>query len=191
MIASIIKTNNFDLLDSLKLHLTQESMKFLIRILFNIEKYNQTQYLREDFRLNEEETEKLCDWLVRNKTIVKKQYTNQIIPNMELYQHESVSLIYYYYNWGFQKYFDLIKKSKNQADKWIEKDEEKLHQQGRNKIDYFLEIFHYLNRVNKIDEFKKLGEKIKSEIILKPDELKQLNSVISSIGSYNISYISI
>jgi hypothetical protein len=176
MIVSLVKTDNIPMLSKLKLHITQNGIKFLIRILFDIETYNGKSYLREDFKLTDGEREKIFNWILMNKQIIKPNYTNQIVPNRELFEHESVSLIYYYYDWGFDKYFELIKKSKNQADKWIVVDGVNSHQIGRNRVDYFSEIFNYLKENKMEEELKDLKGKIKQNMILKKNELETLNS---------------
>lgn len=187
MITSLVKTDNIDLMNSLKISFSKDQMKFLIRILFNMESYNQTPYLREDFRLDDSEREKLCDWLVKNRTKVRKNYGNQIIPNMDIYQHESVSLIYYYFNWGFQNYFNLVKRTRNQADKWSKIDGQDFHQQGRNHVDYFSEIFNYLSHTKKKEELDELVDKIKSNIVLNQGEMKMIQGISSGNSRFYIS----
>jgi hypothetical protein len=118
-----------------------------------------------------------------NKQIIKPNYTNQIVTDRELFEHESVSLIYYYYDWGFDKYFELIKKSKNQSDKWKVVDGINSHQLSRNRVDYFSEIFNYLNKNKMVEEFNDLRDKIKQNMILKKNELETLNS-----SSYHLPF---
>jgi hypothetical protein len=174
MIVSLVKTNNIDKLNELNLSFSQENILMFIRILFNLESYNSTPYLREDFRLNDSEREKLCDWLVKNKNIIGKNYKNEIVDDMETYQQYALSFIYYYYNWGFQNYFNLVKKFKRQKDEWIEINNKSYHRTEINRINLFSEIFNYLYINKDKPTYDELNQKIKTEMVLKNYEIKQL-----------------
>lgn len=137
--------------------------------------YNNKPYLREDFRLSEKEREKLCEWFLQNKNIVRTNYGNELVNDMNMFQHSAVSLIYYYYyDWGFQNYFKLVKNFKNQKDEWITTDGFQYKKDGINRIDLFREIFNYLFKIKDKTSYDELVSNIKNSMILKQYELKQL-----------------
>jgi hypothetical protein len=139
-----------------------------------LEKYNSTPYIREDFKLTKEEMELFFNWLISNKDKIDKNYSNEIVDDIDSYRQSALGLIYYYYDWGFQNYFNLAKKFKGQKDKWELVDGVNSHRQEMNRIDFFKEIFNYQFHQKDEDGFTKLSNKIKSEMILKKGELKQL-----------------
>jgi hypothetical protein len=103
------------------------------------------------------------------KSILKNHNIKEDEPNY-------IFLKNFYYDWGFDKYFELIKKSKNQSDKWAVVDGVNSHQERKNRVDYFSEIFNYLNKNNMKEELKGLKDKIKQSMILNKNELETLNS---------------
>jgi hypothetical protein len=180
-ISSLIKTNNIEKLNKLNISLNINSVKKLIRIFLDIKKYNGNSYLTEEFKLNSKEFEIFSQWLIQSRKSFKLEAINYIATDLDLIQHSAVGLLYYYHDWGFQMYFNLVKKSKNIKRKLLD-DGNYLYES--NKIMYFEEILHYMSVEGMVTELDEMKNKIKDGIVLTNKELEKLNSSFLHISLF-------
>lgn len=190
MIFALCKIGKYNEIGKLNIHWTPEFTGKVIRQALNNFTYNGKSYVHESFLLEEKERVKLFEYLLMNiKDIIKPGISNLIINDIELMRHEVFSLVYYLYDWGFNRYCDLVKNSENvYEEKWevIDGKNSVLHTSIR--AQYFTHIFNYLNREKSkrenIEEIKNLIDKIMSWKMTKT-ELKYTEHFLVYLFYYN------
>lgn len=157
-------------------------------------KYNSRTYVTKDFWLTDKERENLFTWLNSNfdETELRSNISNYIIDK-SVARHESFSLIYYVYGWGFDRYFKVIENVKPLKDDVWTKDPEKespynsIVEKSRKRPKYFEHIFSYLNTLGKLDEVVELVDKILNMKDLRKYEVDSLLNVMTSHTGYSDS----
>ncbi|CAG7580844.1 MAG: hypothetical protein SLAVMIC_00576 [uncultured marine phage] len=141
MIFTLAKTGHFDEIPNMKGYWDTESYGRVIRAALDVWGDN-TQYLEDDefvetgkswkpkeknknrksttvtnihpdFKLNEEEKEKLFETLLQK---IPVESSRQGTEGYEMVRHRTFSLLYYLYDWGFERYMNIVKNLKNNWD---------------------------------------------------------------------------
>ena len=157
MINILCKLGKYSEISEMNLHWSQEFLGKLIRsaldhVAEGMYTHNGETIIHDDYKLTEGERRKLFEWLLTNVKVSKK-YSN-VEEDIELSRHHVFSLVYYLYDWGFDKYLDLVKRTKNNY-----------HEQGKYttcRIKLLDHVLSYLAKSNRWNEFKDLVEEVLS-----------------------------
>lgn len=182
LIFSLLKTNNIDKIGDMNISWSLNFTGKVIRIALDKVDYNGRSYIYENFKPTDDERKRFFEYLNINiKDSLIHDVINQKFPNWELEKHKVFSLVYYLYDWGFDKYFSLVENAKNvYSDKWekINGKDYVTHQVIR--INYFDHIFSYLIQEKRVDDIKIIIDKIMAWEMTKTEKKKTM---------YYISYI--
>lgn len=187
MIFTLVKLGKYEDIGKLDISWSDEFTGKIIGQAMDMYKHNGKSYVYDNFLPNESEQEKLFTYLLAN--IKEKVYyrVSNVKVDIDMIRHKVFSLIYYLYDWGFNKYFDLVSKTKNvYKEKWDKVGETSYVEYEACRIDYFKHIFDYLSRKKEIDKIKELIDKIMQWKMTK-EELAITESRLSYTGRDDIS----
>lgn len=189
LIFSLVKTNNIDKIGDLNIRWSLSFTGKVIRIALNKAHYNSRGYVSKNFEPNNDERKRLFEYLNMSiKDRLTHDVTNELFTNWELEKHKVFSLIYYLYDWGFNRYFSLVEKAKNvYNDKWKKIDGQDHVTHSVIRINYFDHIFSYLIEEKRVDDVKNIIDKIMDWEMTETEKKKIMEYVYYSIGrgAYN------
>tara|TARA_R110000772_G_scaffold2410_1_gene8329 strand:+ start:44847 stop:47627 length:2781 start_codon:yes stop_codon:yes gene_type:complete len=182
MIFALVKTNQITKIGELKIRWGVEFMGKVIRQALEMISYNGRPYLNEIYLLTDDERKSLFEYLPTLGDRVELMVSNED-ADMEMVKHKCFSLIYYLYDWGFDRYMKLVKNSKTiYKDKW----ENSRVTHSVIKIEYLEHVLRYLLWKEDIDGMKKIITEVMSWEITKTEK-KMTKSKLSNLntGMYN------
>lgn len=187
MIFALVKLGKYEDIGKLDISWSDEFTGKIIRQAMDMYTYNGRSYVYGNFLPNEDEQEKLFTYLLANIKERVYYHISNVKVDIDMMRHRVFSLIYYLYDWGFNKYFDLVEKTKNvYKDKWDKVGETNYVEYETCRIDYFKHIFDYLSSKKEIDKIKELIDKIMQWKMTK-SELKVTESRLAYTGRDDIS----
>lgn len=154
----LCKTKNYDKIRDIEMNYS--FIGKLIRSELGTYKHNSEDYIYDTYKLSEEERKKLFDFLIMY--VIPSAGSHE--TNLELIRHTTYSLIYYLYDWGFDRFCDYIKSIKENFKKYNEKPKTL-------RIYEFRHILSYLFGENKWEEGVKLIKMVLGWKMTKPEKI--------------------
>lgn len=186
MIFTLVKLGKYDEIGKLKIHWSDEFTGKIIAQALGIYTYNGHSHIYDTFLPTKLQQEKLFTYLLANIKERVYYHISNVRIDTDMMRHKVFSLIYYLYDWGFNKYFDLVEKTKNvYKEKWDKVGEINYVEYENCRIDYFKHIFDYLSKKKEIDKIKELIDKIMQWKMTK-SELKRTENVLAYLGGDEI-----